>query len=119
MAILVQIDCIDKDDQSNPYERIRYVGGPNTSGPLAPDTSRITAALRKRGLAIAERPRWKLPLDEAIQGVLDGKWRFYIQADSHDGLTVRVATSPTGRLYLKTEADRDTPDRLLCLPRCR
>jgi hypothetical protein len=30
-----------------------------------------------------------------------------------------VATSPTGRAYLKTEADQDTPDEWLFLARCR
>jgi hypothetical protein len=30
-----------------------------------------------------------------------------------------TATSPTGRLYLKTEADQDSPDELPFLPQCR
>ncbi len=119
MPIRVQIDCVSKEDRYNPYERIQAVGGPNTAGPLAPDASKIGAALRKRGLALAERSRWSLPLDEAVQGVLEGKWSFYVQADIHDSLDVHVAKSPTGRLYLKTAADRDTPDNLLCLARCR
>ena len=32
---------------------------------------------------------------------------------------VQVATSPSGLLYLRTEADQDTPDELLFLPQCR
>jgi hypothetical protein len=32
---------------------------------------------------------------------------------------VQVATSPSGRRYLKTEVDPDTPDELLFLPQCR
>jgi hypothetical protein len=37
----------------------------------------------------------------------------------YDEVNVQVATSPDGRLYLKTEADQDTPDELLFLPQCR
>jgi hypothetical protein len=32
---------------------------------------------------------------------------------------VQVATSPAGRLYLKTEADQGTPEELLFLSQCR
>jgi hypothetical protein len=115
----LQIDCIDKDDQRSPYERIRRVGGPNLPGASPPDASGFISALQRRGLAIRERPRWTLPLDEAIQGVLDGKWSFFIQLGIYDIVNVEVATSPSGHLYLKTEVDPDTPDELLFLPKCR
>jgi hypothetical protein len=58
-------------------------------------------------------------MDEAIEGAVDGKWSFYIQLGVYEVSNVVVATSPTGRVYLKTEADQDTPDELLFLPRCR
>jgi hypothetical protein len=60
-----------------------------------------------------------LPIDEAIQGVVDGKWTFFIELGIYDLLNVQVARSPLGHLCLKTEIDQDTPDQLLVLPDCR
>jgi len=119
VSILLQIDCIDKDDQLSPYERVRSVGGPNLPGVWPPDASRFVSELQRRGVAIRERPRWTLPLDEAIEGVQKGKWSFFIQLNVYDIVNVEVATSPSGHLYLKTEVDQDTPDELLFLPKCR
>jgi hypothetical protein len=115
----LQIDCVDKDDQLSPYERVTRVGGPNLPGVSPPDASRFVSALQKRGLAVRDKPRWTLPLDDAIQGVLDGKWSFFIQLGVYDTVNVLVATSPSGRPYLKTEVDQDTPDELLFLRKCR
>ena len=103
----------------NPYQRIRRIGGPNLPGVPPPDASRFIEKLRKRGLTFSERPRWSLSLDDAIEGILDGKWSFFIQLDVYDVVSVEVATSPSGHLYLKTEVDHDTPDQLLFLPECR
>lgn len=113
------IDCITVDETMDAYRRIVRVGGPNLPGIPPPDTSWVTAELRRRGLAVTERPRWTLSTDEAIEGILGGKWSFYVQVGVYDVVNVAVATSPAGRLYLRTEADRDTPDELLFLPRCR
>jgi hypothetical protein len=114
------IDCVSKDDRLNPYERIQAIGGPNTSDVPAPDASRFVAGLRMRGFAVTERPRWSLALADAIQGVLNGEWNFYIYFGAHQEVVhVEVTKSPSGCLYLKTEIDRDTPDELLFLPECR
>jgi hypothetical protein len=115
----LQIDCINKDDRLNPYERVRKIGGPNLSGTPPPDASKFVAALRRRGLPIVPKRRWNLPVDEAIQGVLDGKWNFFIELGMYDIVNVEVARSPSGILYLKTEVDADTPDQLFFLPECR
>jgi hypothetical protein len=115
----LQIDCTGKDHQRNPYERIRRVGGPNLPGTSPPDASKFVTELRRRGLAIAERRRWNLPVDDAIQGVLEGRWSFFIELDVYDTVDIEVAKSPTVRFYLKTEVDQDTPDQLLFLPECR
>jgi hypothetical protein len=113
------IDCVTIDEKMDAYRRIVRVGGPNLPDVPAPDTSRIVAELRRRGLAFKETPRWTLSTDEAIEGILAGKWSFYIQLGIYDVVNIQVATSPTGRSYLKTEADQDRPDELLFLPRCR
>ena len=118
MATQLLIHCVEKDDRLGPYERVRGVGGPNLPGVAPPDASKLVSALQKRGVAIRERPRWRLPADDAIRGVLDGKFSFFVQG-VYDTVNVRVATSPSGLLYLRTEADQDTPDELLFLPQCR
>jgi Protein of unknown function (DUF3892) len=115
----MQIDCVTIDEKMDAYQRIVRVGGPNLPGVPPPDTSRIVAELRRRGLAFKEGPRWTLSTDEAIEGILSGKWSFYIQLGIYEVVNLQLATSPTGRFYLKTEADQDTPDELLFLPRCR
>jgi hypothetical protein len=70
-------------------------------------------------VTVTEAPRWTLPTDEAIDGILRGKWTFYMQLGVYDVVQIHVATSPAGRSYLKAEVDRDTPDELLFLPQCR
>ena len=120
MSTLLLVDCVSKDDRRNPYERIHRIGGPNTPDVPAPDASRFVTGLRRRGFAITERPRWSLPLADAIQGVLEGEWNFFIYFGAHQEIVhVEVAKSPSGCLYLKTEIDHDTPDELLFLPECR
>ena len=57
-------------------------------------------------------------MDEAIQGVLDGKWNFFVEIGMYDVVNVELAKSPSGHLYLKTEMDANTPDQLLFLPEC-
>lgn len=119
MTARLQIDCVTIDENVDVYQRIVRVGGPNLPGIPPPDTSQVVAALRRRGLPVTERPRWRLSTDEAIEGILAGTWSFYIQFGAYDVVSVQVATSPAGRHYLKTEADQDAPDELLSLPQCR
>lgn len=119
MPAQLQIDCVTRDDRLSPYERIRRVGGLNLPGLSAPDGSKLMATLRKRGLAIREKSRWNLSIDEAIEGVLEGKWTFFVQLDMHDIVNVEVARTASGTPYLKTEADQDVPHHLLFLPQCR
>lgn len=119
MSYHLQIDCARRDDRLNPYERVRAVGGPNVPGTPPPDGSKLVAELRKRGLAIKESRRWSLPVDDAIRGILDGTWSFFIELGVYDLVSVEVAQAQSGRLYLKTQVDSDTPDQLLYLPQCR
>jgi hypothetical protein len=113
------VDCVSKDDRLNPYERIQAIAGPNAPDVPAPDASTFVAGLRRRGLTVAERPRWRLQLADAIQGILEGRWNFYIYFGAHHEIVnLEVANSPSGSLYLRTALDHDTPDELLFLPEC-
>lgn len=91
MAKTAEIQCINKNPRFDPYNRITHVGGRAGGG-------------------------WKITIDDAIKHIESGEWNFYVNTKGH---TVRViVASRNGRKYLKTEADRDTPDNLLSLPEC-
>jgi hypothetical protein len=94
MTQRVEIDCINKDERYNPYEAIVRVGGPNGDG-----------------------TRWNLPMRDAAEGSKEGKWSFFVHQGSHV-VEVVHAISRYDNLYLRTEADYDTPDNLLSLPEC-
>ena len=120
MSVFFLVDCVGKDTCLSPYARIQRIGGPNSPDVPGPDESTLIAGLRHRGLAVADRPRWSLSVADAIEGVLEGRWGFFIYFGAHqEVVNLEVASSPTGELYLKTEIDRDTPDELLFLPECR
>ena len=62
--------------------------------------------------------RWKLSQADAIQGIDDGRWAFYVERPAGDVVDVVVAMSAYGNRYLKTTADGDMPNNLLSLPEC-
>lgn len=93
MTTSVQISCIIKDDRFDPYSRIQSVGG------------------------VHNGERWRISLDDAITHIERGTYRFYTYVGGHVRNVV-VAVSRSGRKYLRTEADRDTPDNLLYLSSC-
>lgn len=94
MASRIQITCINKTDRHSAHERIRFVGGIN------PDLT-----------------RWKLSQEDAIRGIENGTYTFYVSAGGHV-VNVVVAVSRFGNKYLKTVNDGDQPDNLLSLPEC-
>lgn len=95
MAAAHQVRCINKSDRYDPWERIRNIGGVSSDG-----------------------NRWKVTQAEAIQGIKDGTWSFYVSRPQGDAVRVIVAVSRFGNEYLKTEADGDEPNNLLSLPEC-
>lgn len=92
MADTFQIMCINKPDRRNRRERIQNVGG------------------------VHNGQRWKITEDEAIQGIEDGRWQFFVSVNGNS--TWVIVATHNGRKYLKTEADNTIVDNLLSLPEC-
>jgi hypothetical protein len=94
-TITAQVRCINKTNRASAHERIHSIGGTNGDG-----------------------TRWKLAQGRAITGIENGEYRFFVERPAGHRAWVVVATSSTGRKYLKTEADGEQPDNLLSLPEC-
>ena len=93
MSFNVRIQCVNKTNRMNAHERIKDVGGINSDG-----------------------TRWKLTETAAIDGIEQGKWRFW--ASVNEKSVWVVVASRLGHKYLKTEADGEEPNNLLNLPDC-
>ena len=92
MANTMQIKCINRTEKMSPHERITHVGGYESS-------------------------QRKITLNDAIGKIESGEQAFFVQAHRRT-VGVIVAVSPSGKKYLKTEADGEQPDALLRLPEC-
>ena len=89
-----EVLCIKKSDRLNPHERIISIGGRNEDG-----------------------TNWRLPQQDAIQGIESGRWSFFVRRGGYV-VNVIVSFSRYGYKYLKTQADGEQPDNLLSLPEC-
>ncbi len=94
MAARHRIRCVKKSDRPSPHDRITHVGGVNGDG-----------------------TRWRITQERAIEGIESGKWAFYVHRGGHT-VDVIVAVSRWHHKYLRTVADGEQPDNLLCLPEC-
>jgi hypothetical protein len=90
-----EILCINKLDRNDIYERITYIGGVNADG-----------------------TRWKITQKDAIAGIKERKYSFYVMKAGHR-VNVIVAKSRFGHEYIKTESDGEEPNNLLSLPECK
>ena len=94
MPIPIHVSCINKQDRGNLHERIKNIGGLNSSG----------------------KP-WRLTQTEAIQNIENGTYSFYV---SIGGYTTEVAIGGhDGNKYLTTDPDGTGNDSLLTLPECQ
>lgn len=95
MATSVQIKCINKSNRMSPHERITYLGGINQDG-----------------------SHWRLLQEQAIRGMKDGTWSFFVERPGGHRVAVVIARSASGHEYFKTEPDGEQPNNLLALPEC-
>ncbi|TIR19893.1 MAG: DUF3892 domain-containing protein [Mesorhizobium sp.] len=94
MTSKIRILCVNKTDRYDPHDRIKNIGGLNGDG-----------------------TRWKLTQPDAIIGIEQGKWAFYVSVNGQS-VDVVVAVSRFGHKYLKTTSDGEQPNNLLSLPEC-
>lgn len=94
MALRQEILCVNKSYRFNLHERILWIGGKDPDG-----------------------SRWKISQLDAILGIEEGKWEFFVHREGHE-VDVIVARSFQGNKYLKTTNDGSLPDNLLSLPEC-
>lgn len=95
MATNHQVLCINKSNRYNSHERITHIGGVNSDG-----------------------GQWRITQEQAIEGIEEGKWSFYVSANGKS-VNVIVSKSANGNKYLKTESDGEQPNNLLSLPECQ
>jgi hypothetical protein len=96
MPISHQVDCITTaTTHGGSGDRITHLGGKSEKGRV-----------------------WRLTLAEVIEGILSGKWAFYIE-DGGQRRNLVVSINSRGSKYIKAESDASDDSALLQLPECR
>jgi hypothetical protein len=90
----VQIQCINKPDRANHYERIQNIGGVGSNG------------------------RWKISEDDGIAYIKSGTYTFYTMVNSARAKVYVAHHALLGREYLTTRPDDYRSNNLLYLPEC-
>ena len=88
-----EVTCVSKTDHTEPYDRIRSLGG--GTGPF-----------------------WEISHARAIDLVEHDRLRFFTCTPQGERLYLVVVTSGNGHKYIKTVADEVVPGHLLELPDC-
>jgi|GEM_PF-2411801 hypothetical protein len=88
-----EVTCVSKTDHTEPYDRIRSLGG-------------------------GTGPYWEISHARAIDLVEHDRLRFYTCTPQGERLYLVVVTSRDGYKYIKTVADEVVPGHLLELPDC-
>lgn len=94
MAQDIEIQCINKIPRNDPFDRIQGVGGVHLG------------------------KKWWLSHADAIRGIKDGKWSFYVGSTILTRVNVVIKVSRYGNEYLTTEADGESQNNLLSLVEC-
>lgn len=89
-----EVTCITLNGRPNIQERITHVGGQDPRGRL-----------------------WRLTVGEAIQGIMEGKWEFFVNVDGTRQM-LKIAYSQNGYRFLKAQGDAEEPTTLLGLSEC-
>lgn len=94
MAYRLQVSCILKRHTNDPGNAIEAIGGLTSDG-----------------------AHWWLSHQDAIEGLENSRWLFYVEDDL--GSAVRLVVAATnGHKYLKADTDPAAPVTLLSLPEC-
>jgi len=93
MVQSVQVLFATKDHRLNPYRSVTHVGGRNEDGST-----------------------WRLPIADAINGIRERRWEFYVVGPDGERAWLHVTVSRDGHEYLKALDEREIPAMLIALP---
>jgi hypothetical protein len=91
MALLLKVIWVERSAGTDPFQRIKHIGGQNGQF------------------------QWKHTHADAIYSTEKEHFHYYIKKNGRV-LKVMVGMAPNGIKYLKTELDDDQPESLLALP---
>ena len=93
MGAQIRVQYVSRTSYQEPYARSAEVGGFGPSG-----------------------VPWHLTLPEAVRGVQESRWSFFVKHAARPRENVVVALTPDGIPYLKSVNDEVFPESLLRLP---